>query len=128
MSGSQRLSRSLVDCKSHITAIGPDFTLTASATQSLSLALHELTTNAAKYGALSSDQERVMIDWSLQGGRFRSNGARSQGPPVTAPKRRGFGSRVTGDLVGQDLKTVVDIAYRPEGLIYSFADAALVCT
>jgi two-component sensor histidine kinase len=60
----------------------------------LAMALHELGTNAAKYGALSVEGGRVSIAWSLDGDRLRLEWRESGGPPVEAPVRRGFGSRL----------------------------------
>src|SRR5439155_9405658 len=57
------------------------------------LALHELATNALKYGALSSPVGQVQIGWQREGAGFRLSWLESGGPPVTAPDREGFGTR-----------------------------------
>jgi two-component sensor histidine kinase len=82
---------------------GPDVLLSAEATQALAMVLHELVTNAAKYGALSTPDGRVSVHW-----RRRLNGGsrgvlaigrqESGGPPVKAPTRRGHGTGVICDL------------------------------
>ena len=73
---------------------GPDLFLTPRMALSLSLALHELGTNAAKYGALSRPQGRVLVAWSLSGrngsSRLRLRWEEAGGPPVQAPRRKGF--------------------------------------
>ncbi|WP_156453988.1 MULTISPECIES: GAF domain-containing protein [Methylobacterium] len=102
-----------------ITLDGPDVALGPAAAMSASLLLHELATNAAKYGALSNDAGHVDLRWSVEDGadgpdlvmRWQERG----GPPVVAPTSRGFGSRLirTG-LVGTG---GVDTAYNPDGVV-----------
>ena len=81
---------------------------------SLSLALHELATNAAKYGALSCPEGRVSVQWGIREGMLHLDWKESGGPPVAPPTKKGFGSRlleelVTGDLDG-DAKLVYDVS------------------
>ena len=77
---------------------GPHVRLTSAAAQSLGMALHELATNAGKYGALSNDTGQVDIRWNIRQeegtNRFEISWTESGGPPVIAPDRRGFGSTV----------------------------------
>jgi two-component sensor histidine kinase len=73
---------------------GPNVTLGSRATQSLSLVLHELTTNAVKYGALCNDAGRVKLNWKVDGPVFRLDWREVGGPSVIAPTRRGFGTRL----------------------------------
>ncbi|WP_192556360.1 ATP-binding protein [Dyella acidiphila] len=87
----------------------------------LSLAFHELCTNAIKYGALSNDSGRVQIEWTL---RNKDNTHYLQlrweefdGPPVTPPTRMGFGSRLIERGLRQDLDGEVKVDYAPEGLV-----------
>lgn len=97
---------------------GPDVALGPSAALSTSLLCHELATNAAKYGAFSTESGHVEVRWRLESGaagpdlvlRWRESG----GPPVVVPTRRGFGSRLirTG-LVGTGC---VEVMYHPEGV------------
>ena len=88
------------------------------ATLSLSMLLHELTTNALKHGALSTDAGRVSIDWSVDGDRFILEWRESGGPAVKAPARKGFGSR----LIHMGLLGAGDAAmrYEPSGLHATF--------
>lgn len=87
----------------------------------LSIALHELATNAVKYGALSNDSGRIAIDWAVQpatgGDRLTFHWRESDGPPVAPPTRRGFGSRVIESGLAHELNGEVSLDYRPEGLV-----------
>ncbi|MHA6646259.1 PAS domain-containing protein [Mesorhizobium sp. A623] len=100
---------------------GPDVQLAPSAALAISMALHELSTNAAKYGALSSEAGQVDIVWSLYGSnddrRLTLRWSESGGPPVTAPKRRGFGSRLIERALAAELGGEVRVQYEPSGLV-----------
>ena len=85
------------------------------------MALHELATNAGKYGALSSPDGRVAVEWSLdsagQGSEnFTITWHESGGPPVAAPKRQGFGSTVITDLAGMNLGAKAELVFASSGL------------
>lgn len=69
----------------------------------LSLALHELATNAIKYGALSCPGGQVGVQWSVREGMLRLDWEESGGPPVAPPTQKGFGSRLLEEFVGRDL-------------------------
>ena len=105
---------------------GPDVTLSPEATQTLGLAAHELTTNAAKYGAIRHGG-RVAVSWEVsdRDGRPRLDfrWTESGCPPAAAPDHRGFGSLVIRDLVAEQLGAEVDLDFRPDGLAlrYGFA-------
>ena len=81
----------------------------------LSMALHELATNAAKYGALRVPGGRVAVGWSAQDGMLRLSWRESGGPPVTPPTRRGFGSRLLLDGLARELGGRTELSYRPDG-------------
>jgi PAS domain S-box-containing protein len=103
----------------HVAFEGQDLMLPPTQAQPLAMALHELTTNAVKYGALSVPAGRLAIRWHLEPGpRLRLRWAESGGPPIGGPPRRnGFGSRVlTGTVRGQ-LHGSVLLHWRPSGLI-----------
>ena len=112
--------------RSGLTHEGPPVAITARAAETLGLALHELATNALKYGALSRGEEggaqddepagSVAIVWSLEDGRFRLSWTESGGPPVTPPEREGFGSSVIRDIPAASLGADVQLDYRAEGL------------
>ena len=100
---------------------GPDVNLTPSAAQNISMALHELATNAIKYGSLSvSDGTlRVAWDWRTQGSDewiLDLEWQESGGPKVTPPQRNGFGSTVIERILRAQLGARTQIDYAPEGL------------
>ncbi len=81
----------------------------------LSMALHELATNAIKYGALSCPGGRVDVQWRVQEGMLHLDWEESGGPPVAAPTQKGFGSRLL-KLVIRDLDGETKLSYDPAGL------------
>ncbi|MBB3999022.1 PAS domain-containing sensor histidine kinase [Aureimonas pseudogalii] len=99
---------------------GPDVRLTARQSLALALALHELTTNAVKYGALSNEEGTVRVVWRVALGngaqRLRFEWLESGGPPVAPPLTRGFGSRLIEQSLSLELGGTVSVDYRPEGL------------
>lgn len=96
---------------------GPVMALTPRAANAASLALHELATNAVKYGALSVDSGRVEVRWTLSpGGGFTLDWVESGGPRVVAPDHRGFGSTLLEQVTGRELGGEVLVEYRPDGL------------
>ena len=97
---------------------GEDFELNAEMALSLSLLLHELATNAVKYGALSNDMGRVRIAWQFDDDRFRFHWAEEGGPAVTAPPREGFGSRLIA--MGLRGSRNAEIDYAKDGLVARF--------
>ncbi|KAB2920096.1 MAG: PAS domain S-box protein [Hyphomicrobiaceae bacterium] len=105
---------------------GPELTLSPLAAQYLGMALHELSTNAAKYGALSGAAGSVNISWSLEGPRnarrFHMSWIESGGPPVVSPRERGFGNLVIERIVAEALHGEVKLEFPPQGLRW-FLDA-----
>lgn len=100
---------------------GPPLSLTPDAAQAIGMALHELATNAAKYGALSNDAGRVSVSWSADPvpsaeARFALAWKERDGPEVTAPETRGFGTRVTVDMVETSTGGEVSVDYARQGL------------
>jgi two-component sensor histidine kinase len=95
---------------------GESLWLTPRAALALALALHELGTNAAKYGALSGTEGRVEIGWRLDEGLLRLEWKEQGGPPVEAPGRRGFGSRLIERSLGADLRGTATLLFEPDGL------------
>ncbi len=96
---------------------GPDLRFEAKAVLSISMAVHELCTNAAKYGALSQSGGRVSICWSVAEGRFRLRWEESGGPPVTSPTRRGFGSTMIERVLRAQLHADINVEYRTRGVV-----------
>ena len=100
---------------------GPPVRLTPRMSLALAMALHELATNAVKYGALSNKAGTVEVSWTTQNGaappRLSLRWSESGGPPVVAPRRRGFGSRLIERSLAQDLDGQVEIAFPPTGVV-----------
>jgi PAS domain S-box-containing protein len=95
---------------------GPTILLEPGAAQSIAVVLHELTTNAAKYGALSVPGGRVQVEWSRKDdGPLVLHWIETDGPSVVPPKKRGFGSRVMESMIKQ-LKGDLRFDWRSEGL------------
>ncbi|MFC3078636.1 HWE histidine kinase domain-containing protein [Phenylobacterium terrae] len=96
---------------------GPELFLTPRAANALSLALHELATNALKYGALSTERGRVEVRWTRQpDGGFELTWTESGGPMVRAPTHRGFGSTLLEQVTGRELNGESRVEYRPTGV------------
>jgi two-component sensor histidine kinase len=100
---------------------GPPTMLSAKQALSLSLALHELATNALKYGALSRESGRIDIVWSAgvpaSDDRFRLIWTESGGPAVVAPRRRGFGTRLIETSLAQDFAGTIKADFHPDGFV-----------
>jgi PAS domain S-box-containing protein len=92
--------------------------LNAASAQAIGLALHELATNAGKYGALSTDKGRVDIDWRTEGDTVTMNWTERDGPPVSSPQRRGFGTIVMQQMTERSVGGAVDLDYAPAGLTW----------
>ena len=103
-----------------ITLTGPAVELPSEAAVPIGMAIHELTTNAAKYGALSVSRGKVAVSWETEpaeeGTRLRLVWEESGGPEVTAPTRQGFGSRLLHRVLATQLNAKVEMDFRPEGL------------
>jgi PAS domain S-box-containing protein len=95
---------------------GPRVDLAPRAAVALSLAIHELSTNALKYGALSRPEGRIEIRWTAEGGRLRIVWRERFGPTVTPPTRRGFGSRLLERGLAEELGGTVRLDFAPDGL------------
>jgi PAS domain S-box-containing protein len=94
---------------SRISVDGPQLRVPANVAQAIGLALHELATNAGKYGALSTDKGRVDIGWGTDGETFTASWTEREGPPVSAPQRRGFGTIVTKAMAERSVSGTVDL-------------------
>ena len=100
----------------HMKVEGIDVTLNSRGAQSFALALHELATNASKYGALSSSGGMVTIDWHIpnaKDGALRFRWRERGGPPVSPPTRAGFGTSLLKAALGEGR-----LEYAIEGLTY----------
>ena len=109
------------DAVSRFDIAGPDFILTPKQALSMALALHELATNAMKYGSLSSEVGRVSISWSIStqdGSELLEFAWReTSGPTVFPPASRGFGSRLISRVLAADFNGDVQLDYLAEGLV-----------
>ena len=95
---------------------GPDVWLAPRAALALSLALHELSTNAAKYGALSAEGGTVHVDWACEQDNLRLQWKEQGGPRVEPPARSGFGSRLIERGISADLGGEAVLHFEPDGL------------
>jgi PAS domain S-box-containing protein len=103
---------------SRIAVDGPKLRLNAAGVQAIGLALYELATNAGKCGALSTDAGRVDVRWRLQRDTFMMSWTERDGPPVSPPERRGFGSTVVDSMAKQSVGGEVNLNYAPSGLMW----------
>src|SRR5260221_7906630 len=103
---------------SRIAVHGPRLRLKAASAQAIGLALHELATNAGKYGALSTDTGCVDVRWGTDGDTFTMSWTERDGPPVSAPKRRGFGTIVMEAMTERSVDGKVDLDYAPSGVTW----------
>jgi PAS domain S-box-containing protein len=103
---------------SRIAVHGPELRLNAASAQAIGLALHELATNAGKYGSLSTDRGRVDVSWGTDGDTLTMSWTEREGPPVSAPKRRGFGTIVMEAMAERSVDGKVDLDYAPSGLTW----------
>jgi PAS domain S-box-containing protein len=96
---------------------GPDLNIPPKTAVSLALAVHELATNAGKYGALSEAAGQVEIRWVAEDGRLKLVWRERGGPPVEPPSRRGFGTRMIERGLAAELGGAVKIDFRSEGVV-----------
>ncbi|MBM1169966.1 PAS domain S-box protein [Microvirga arabica] len=102
---------------------GPDVRLSPQMALALAMALHELATNAVKYGALSNETGEIRITWAVSpvanGSHLHLAWTESGGPPVPVPTHRGFGTRLIERSLAQELQGRVQLAFEPTGLVFS---------
>jgi PAS domain S-box-containing protein len=103
---------------SRIEMNGLKLCLKAASAQAIGLALHELATNAGKYGALSTDTGHVDVRWSIAGDNLTISWTERDGPLVSAPRRRGFGTIVMEAMAERSLNGTVDLDYPASGLTW----------
>jgi PAS domain S-box-containing protein len=97
---------------------GPNLLLEPNTAQAIAVTLHELSTNAAKYGALSIPEGQVQVAWSrAKDGNLTLRWTEARGPIVHPPTRRGFGTRVLDTMIRGQLKGEMRVDWRPEGLV-----------
>ncbi|KQS84818.1 hypothetical protein ASG58_20185 [Rhizobium sp. Leaf383] len=99
---------------------GPSRLLDAHQSLGLSLALHELATNATKYGALSGENGSIDVRWSVaEDGTFQLEWTETGGPPVVPPAALGFGSKLITQMVAPYFKGTVEHVFHPEGVRFT---------
>lgn len=111
----------------NIRIAGPDIALNEKSVSAFILALYELATNSLKYGALSADGGAVTVKWKISDDkpdRFLFEWIERGGPPVVAPKRRGFGSSIIENITSADLGGTANLSFEPTGVRYAL-DAPL---
>jgi chemotaxis family two-component system sensor kinase Cph1 len=99
-----------------VTMFGSDLEPSAKHALALSLALHELATNATKYGALSRPEGRVSVQWTVEDEALLLDWEESGGPPVVPPTHKGFGSRLLEEVVVHDLGGKIELEYDASGV------------
>lgn len=103
-----------------VRAEGPAIRLSPNAAVTMSMAIHELATNAAKYGALSTGDGRLSVDWTVDispaPGRLAIRWVETGGPAVATPPRRGFGSRLIEQALARELGGEARLLFPPEGV------------
>lgn len=100
---------------------GPDICVPRRSAITIAMAIHELGTNAGKYGALSCEDGRVRIQWRLDGPenalRLSLTWQEEDGPAVAPPTRRGFGSQLIEQSLASELRGTASLDYKPTGLV-----------
>jgi PAS domain S-box-containing protein len=104
---------------SRIRLSGPKVTIASTAAQTLGMAIHELSTNSLKHGALSHGEGVVALEWAVGGPGFTMNWTETSPKPALAPKRKGFGHSVIVDMVALALDAEVAVDFGPAGFRWS---------
>jgi two-component system CheB/CheR fusion protein len=121
-----QLAPFLDNAEARLQLSGPPLFLKPSGAQDLGLALHELATNASKYGALSLASGRILINWGVMIGPsatavFQMSWKESGGPAVTPPERMGFGASVIKDMIAKTHKGQVTLGFAADGFEWKIA-------
>ncbi|WP_374471076.1 sensor histidine kinase [Phenylobacterium sp.] len=114
-------ARELDAFRGRVSIEGPRACLSAAQAQAIGLILHELATNAAKYGALSAPEGRVALSWRAEAGTLALCWTEAGGPPVQEPGRRGFGSRLIAALAKGDLGGEAHTTFAPDGVRFDLS-------
>ena len=110
-----------IDVGNRVDILGPRLRVRPKVALSLSMAFHELCTNAVKYGALAEGQGRVDLGWSVRSSAgenwLRIRWEESGGPAVRPPSRTGFGTKLLERAVARELKAQVQLQFLPPGVV-----------
>jgi two-component sensor histidine kinase len=113
----------LLNSPERMRMFGPSVPLSPRLAVVLSMIVHEIATNAAKYGALSNDSGTIALDWEVftenDKRKLRLIWAEAGGPPVTAPVQRGFGSRLIERSARDQLGGEATVDFLPRGVVYT---------
>jgi len=107
------------DGVARVSLSGPEVSLPPQTAVSLAMIVHELCTNALKYGALSNDEGQIAITWSISqapASMLQFDWRETGGPPAVPPTRRGFGTRLIERGLSADGDGGVQLTYAPDGL------------
>lgn len=107
--------------KPRITLSGPEVLLQPRELIGIGMIVHELMTNAVKYGALTHPEGRIAVVWSHEGGTMTLSWSETSAGGVTMPARHGFGTKMIGRSAAHDLHGRADFDWRPEGLHFTLA-------
>ncbi|WEK04731.1 MAG: PAS domain-containing protein [Candidatus Devosia phytovorans] len=102
---------------------GDEVTVSSAASTAIALAVHELATNAVKYGALSNDTGVVTVNWHIENGLLDFKWTESGGPVVGQPTRTGFGSRMIERALAASIQGKAEIDYRSNGVVFRITTA-----
>jgi two-component sensor histidine kinase/CheY-like chemotaxis protein len=108
-----------LDAGQRVTVIGPTVTVSPADAQAFAITLHELATNAAKYGSLSTETGRVDVSWYCFEETLKLTWKETGGPPVKAPRSKGFGTKIIAANFSDSRRGQVEFDWKPEGLCCS---------
>ncbi len=115
------LKAHLAPADQRILITGPEITVGADDALSLSLIIHELATNATKYGSLRDDNGRVELTWRIKDDRIEVSWIETGGPSVVEPSRKGFGSVLISRAFPARAESEHQMTFRPTGLVFEIA-------
>jgi two-component sensor histidine kinase len=102
--------------ETNVSVEGPDLPLNPRAAEALTMVLHELVTNAVKYGALSTAEGRVVVRWQIAGAQLNLVWQEMDGPAIVTPRRQGFGTRLIDNIVHHELGGRVELSLSSTGV------------
>jgi PAS domain S-box-containing protein len=111
----------LGDVRAQVHYDGPNVKLLPAAAEAIAMAVHEMATNAEKYGALSVTGGRVDVAWAIADGQFTMSWKERGGPPVNPPERQGFGSQILISVPKGKLRGEVEVRYPRDGFEWSLS-------